>query len=169
MGRRAFMLKMFELYGKPWVWGMAALLILSVIPALFVDIRFVILALMIVFIIIPMAGAFLYINYGFRRGCVINVVPHYLDIDEKGITVTVLRLVEKTDENTDTAPDTSDSSSEPEYEIAFSQHIGYADFGLPRLGLKSLTLPMKDGFVWIPDDCFTDDSTFAEAMKSVVK
>ena len=49
----------------------------------------VVVALMLVFVVIPMVLAVCYYYFGFRRECYVNAFPHTLEITPEGITATM--------------------------------------------------------------------------------
>ena len=81
---------LFRLHGRPWLIGcgvvVAALLLVALLLS---DIRFAILALMIVFFIIPMVMSLLYFNYALKYDVSFNALPHSLHLTEKGVEVKI--------------------------------------------------------------------------------
>ena len=84
LSRKQFILLLTRLVAIKWlVIPMILLLIAITITFILNDIRFVIIGLMILFIIIPMILAFLYISYGLMENCYINIIEHEVEFSSE--------------------------------------------------------------------------------------
>lgn len=72
-------------------WGVAMCVAVAVcaVLALTVDVRFWAAALMVVCLVVPMAGAFLYFWHAMREVTAINVIDHTVALGPDGLTLTV--------------------------------------------------------------------------------
>ena len=70
-----------------WLW-MALPIAICAILAFFVDVRFIIVAMMILFIVMPMVLALLYFYYGFSPEARWSIMEKTLTIGNEGITLT---------------------------------------------------------------------------------
>ena len=69
-----------------WLW-MVAPVALCAILAVWIDVRFVIVAMMVLFIVLPMVLALLYFYYGFSPEARWSIMEKSAVIDDKGITL----------------------------------------------------------------------------------
>ena len=78
---------LFTLNGTLWVSiALAGIILFSIIGAA-VDARFFILALIWIFLILPMVVAFLYFYYGMQPLTAFNMIPHRLKFNNEELTV----------------------------------------------------------------------------------
>ena len=86
LNQRQFILLLTKLVALKWLIFPILLLIVAVLVTCFTtDIRYAIVALMILFIIIPMLLAFLYISYGLLDNCYINIINHEMEFSNQYI------------------------------------------------------------------------------------
>lgn len=85
MSRGDFLRKTVYYYGRPYILAASLIFIALMALGIFVDLRFCVLALMVLFIMVPMAAAMLYYVYGLREGCYMNVTAHTLRLTPEGI------------------------------------------------------------------------------------
>ena len=69
-----------------WLW-MALPVAVCAMLAIFIDVRFVIVAMMVLFIVLPMALALLFFYYGLSPEARWSIMEKSLDVDENGITL----------------------------------------------------------------------------------
>lgn len=69
-----------------WLW-MAMPLAVCTILAIWIDVRFIIVAMMVLFIIMPMVLALLYFYYGFSPEARWSIMEKTVTLDENGITL----------------------------------------------------------------------------------
>jgi len=70
-----------------WLWMVLPIAICAIL-AFFVDVRFIIVAMMILFIVMPMVLALLYFYYGFSPEARWSIMEKTLTIGNEGITLT---------------------------------------------------------------------------------
>lgn len=70
-----------------WLWMLLPVALCGVL-AVWVDVRFIIVALMVLFIVLPMVLALLYFYYGFSPEARWSIMDKDVDIDEEGIRLT---------------------------------------------------------------------------------
>lgn len=87
MGGGAFAAALVRNFGRGWIIAFAVIVCASILPGIFIDVRFLIIALMMVLIISPMMLVFLYYSYGLRRECFINTIPHTVSVEEDMVKV----------------------------------------------------------------------------------
>ncbi len=70
-----------------WLWMVAPIAVCALL-AVWIDVRFVIVALMVLFIVLPMILSLLYFYYGFSPEARWSIMEKQADIDPEGITLT---------------------------------------------------------------------------------
>ena len=60
---------------------------IAAILGIALDVRYLIISLMVLFLLIPMAIGMIYIVYGFRKECSFNVIEHKLILTDAGLVV----------------------------------------------------------------------------------
>lgn len=150
--------RLVALHGWPWIAALAVLALSAALGAAGGDLRWLIVAFMVICLLAPMVMAFLYFHYGLRPGCVVNVLPHTCTLTPSGLQVDVWRRP---------APD----DPEPTEEIppARTRTFPYASIRPWTVGLDSVTLPLAPdcggGFIWIPARAFDSPGDFTIFMK----
>lgn len=153
VGRAKMMLNLAMQRGAPIICILALLILAGIILALTVDIRWGILALMIVFIVTPMVMAFLYFYYGLRPESFVNVMPHKVFFFPGEAVVTLLIPEDEPEQEKD----------EPAYRT-----VEYC-FTLQRespftLSTDTLTLHTTNGAIPVPLSAFPTPETLTAAM-----
>lgn len=70
-----------------WLWMVLPLAVCAVL-AIWVDVRFIIVGLMVLFIVLPMVLALLYFYYGFSPEAQWSIMEKRVDIGDEGLTLT---------------------------------------------------------------------------------
>ncbi|MDE6299361.1 MAG: hypothetical protein K2M10_06935 [Muribaculaceae bacterium] len=134
------------LYSLPWLLPFAFLLVAALIAGVLIDLRWMIVFLMLLFIVLPMIVAFFYFNYGLREVTVYNSVEHRLLFGDDTLSFSVCRGDEE--------------------EVV--KEIVYADFSGYYTGKNCVVVPLKQkvrGFVWIPVNSFSSFEDFRESVE----
>lgn len=166
MSRGKFAMTMARLYGTPWIAGAAILAAASAIIGTAHDIRWLIVALMIVMIIAPMALALLYFNHGLKPASVLNILPHSIAADDGCLTIRVFDKMpgeKKCDEE-----DEEDDKKLPA--VTAVREIPTASLKPYHVGMDSIVIPVdgKDGgFLWVPVSAFHSPDGFNAMMDEV--
>lgn len=119
--------------------ALSILIIAAAVVAIF-DIRWLIVALMLICIVTPMVMAWLYFYYGLRPECFVNILPHRVLINTKGIKVFLLQ---------------GEEEEYKETEYVFDR----AALKPFTIGMKSITVPVSrknriTGFLILTSDAF---------------
>ncbi len=164
---------MFMLYGKPWLIGTLLLVTPLIVLGCIHDLRWMIVALMAVFIVIPMVLAFLYLYYGMNKVSVINSTSHKFEFKDSGITSYIYTLTEIITHSANPDNDSMDDMDKEEYsvvtrhdlrakaEIPYSKIRGYV------VGTSDITLHTEEsgkGFLLVPLSVFPDRDRFTRAI-----
>lgn len=152
MSRGAFLSAMTSYYGKRYLIAIAAAFValMALGPAL--DIRFCVLALMVIFILLPMVVAMLYYFHGLKEGCYLNVADHTLAMTDTGVEVRMFFRLRKEESEDDETQDEEVNDNEPEY-IERKVFIPFDDLGRYKVWKDSVTIEIRGGsggFLWIP-------------------
>lgn len=155
MGGGAFAAALVRNFGRGWIIAFAVIVCASILPGIFIDVRFLIIALMVVLIISPMMLVFLYYSYGLRRECFINTIPHTVLVEEDTVKVRIYTDRESEDE------------SEWKYrELFFPKE----DFGKYKIDGDAVEFELgkpKRGFLWLPLSAYGDPSGYRTAVFSI--
>ena len=90
MGRGEFARATMTRFGMRW-WGLLFFLVVAgaVAAAVVADLRWLVVALMLAFIVAPMVAAFLYFSFGLREECYANVLPHTVNVSPGGFRIVI--------------------------------------------------------------------------------
>lgn len=164
MSGKKLILTLFYLYGG-WASITLAFLALPALAAgIFIDLRWLIVFLMILFLVTPMLMVFLYFYHGLRQSTASNIVEHKLLFTQTGI---IFRLFEKAEDEENSEEEKREKwSVRSEKFYAYDQVTNYktAYDGV----LLMLTAPEK-GFIWLPYNAFHKPSLFQEAINCLKK
>lgn len=171
MGRGDFARTLFMQKGLTPICMISLVLLVGFFVGLAIDLRFLILSAMIVFIIIPLIIGFLYYYYALDKYYRFNVVDHNITMGNKGLTITMffpLNKEEEADEEND-CQTSKESHDEADYKVV-KQTIDYAEIGMPTYQSKSVIyrLGKKDnGFLWIPESAFETTGDFQKFIDNL--
>lgn len=159
-------------FGLKWWFILIGLLTVGAIAgAATSDLRWIIVALMLVLLVVPMVGAMLYFNYGLRRECYMNIAPHKVAISSSGLRVDVYILKSAEDEEADDgAKAKAASRDEKVVDRIYSIDFPPERLGRYTVGSKGITLSVEApgaGFVRLPYSAFADEKVFAKAIEII--
>lgn len=159
MNRMAFLKEMFKLYGLPWIAIFGFLLIFSTAASIFQDIRWIVIALILICMILPMLMAFFYIYHGMREVTVINALPHSLEFRDNDIEATLYSAVR------------NEETGEIEYHELSKRNLPYEGVKRYHPGLTSVIIPFDKGmkgFIWLPVSAFEGGKDMAAAIDKLI-
>lgn len=175
---------MLMLYGTPWMIGAAILVLPMIGLGIFLDIRWLILALMTVFLVIPMATAFLFFYYGLNRISVINSISHDLEFSDTGIKASLFdKMPDHTRPDGDSGKPEDDSGKSEDdsgkseddankYKLRSQTDIPYSSVRSFSAGISDAILYTDfqgKGFLIIPLSSFSGSDQFTKAIEIVAK
>lgn len=149
--------------GKVWISVSIALIVIGMLLGVSIDYRYAIIALMILFLLIPLEIAMLYFYYGFLECCYFNAILHKLTFEGSEIKVT-MKWTKREEEE-----EISDGESKAEEEIyrniTFNKEL-FCKFVVLN---DSVVFHMKTkmGFLWLPISAFEDETKFTEFVKEI--
>jgi hypothetical protein len=104
MGHGAFFRRLAARQAAKWLWICGSVVLFSLVMALVVDVRWLVVSFAVICLGFPMLAAFLYFYHGLRKECFVNIVPHSLHVEpgKDDLTVTLYRLEDSESEDDDT-------------------------------------------------------------------
>lgn len=142
-----------------WIWGAAAAIIIAGGAGAMLDIRWLILALMLLFVLIPCLAALLYLSAATRPVAAANTLPHFIDFGTDALRLMVLPRVEPTESDSD-EQEPAEAEAAPPVPMA----VSYADAKGYAVSDSSLTITLTNHqFIWIPYYAFRDQTHLIEA------
>lgn len=155
----------------------AAFLITSIILG---DVRYAILALMVVFLLAPMVLALLYFYYALAEDIVFNILPHSLEIRGDEVIIRLFELIPKEEKkDTEEKEDKENNSEEPEYRQISERAYTLTHLGRYEVGINSVVFPIKgssqskklqgdiSGYMFVPAAAFTTIDDFKQFVQMV--
>lgn len=162
MGKGNLASHLLMMHGVLWLICMSVLALLALVSCLFVDLRWGVVFLMIVFLIAPMVLAFLFFFYGLQQFTAVNTVYHSIALTDEGMIINVYDKKRQDKGNSDE----KDSKGQNEgFDLLLTYKVSYSDLGRINVGMKSVTFPVREkgkGFVWIPMNAFDDSRAFSD-------
>lgn len=155
-------LHLLRFYGRPWLTIAAVAAIAALITGFMIDIVWIIVFLMIVFLIFPALLAFLYIFYGMVPETAMNITPHRLLFGEDGIQSQIFVRIQPSQEN----------NGKSQFELRHTVTVPLSAVKSVSAGLSSATLVLKGAhpaFIWIPVEAFRSEQEFSKAIDIVFR
>lgn len=148
------------LFEYAWIWllGLSLIAVGGLVLGFVIDFRWILIGFMIICLVIPMALAFLYYYYGFRRECVVNTIDHRVIVAEDGL-ICRLRIPVDNDDN----------------EIRYRWRDEFFPFASMKkfvIGNNAAIIPLKSpskGFLWLPSDSFNEEEHLSALLRLLDK
>ena len=154
-------------YAGIWMVTLLVIALAGLAAGVSVDFRWLIIALMIVFIVIPMLLFFFYYSYGLRRECYVNALPHSIIVSDNGITAEIVLPSRRK-----AAEDDASKASANEDIKRVEEFFPYDIMSEFNIGLNSAIIPLRGkgkGFLWIPKYAFEKTEDYFHALDFVEK
>lgn len=167
MGSGRFASELLFRYGGWWLLLLSMTAVAGIVLGICMDLRWMVVGLMTVFVVIPMALAFLYYYYGFRRECFVNTIPHKIDVSADGITVLLRISAPERTESADPDSFSENVDAGPQYRREFFPFSAMSSY---RIGNNSVIIPFRSpakGFLWIPADAYDDEKILADTLRFI--
>lgn len=158
-----FLAAMLWRHGMAWFTVTAAAVVTLAVLGAVIDLRLAILALMLLFFVLPVIAMFLYFNHGLRPEAFVCVMPHTVTFQATGnvrIDITVEERKEHEDEEF-TAPGTAPAARTVSYEFALRNPGPYY---VGRDGITLLLDGRSRGFVPVPYSAFASKEDLQRAV-----
>ena len=163
-------------YGTPWTIAALMGIIVFIILGFCLDFRFFFLALIWLFLIVPLVVAFLYFYYGMKPLTAFNTIPHKIFYDNSEIRI---RILPKDEAQNDASEETIERGegelgekklvSENEDELEKKDFVVNMD-SFNRIISGSdyvVVFSNENGFMWIPIAGFDTMKQFSELTESI--
>ena len=188
------MIHLVRIVAGKWLLIPLAIFITSIALAFLIDLRYVIVAMMVLLILVPMMMAFLYIYYGLAPGCWQNIIEKELEIVDDGINVKMYIYPKKDKideqdskpivdkwadfdkvEDTESTDEVEDSTAEesmpePDVEVLHRNRlIRWNEIKQMKVSTDRIFLTLTDrplGFLHIPISSLSDPTAFIQVLKS---
>ncbi|MEE1367015.1 MAG: hypothetical protein UHE93_10115 [Muribaculaceae bacterium] len=188
------MIHLVRIVAGKWLLIPLAIFITSIALAFLIDLRYVIVAIMVLLILVPMMMAFLYIYYGLAPGCWQNIIEKELEIVDDGINVKMYIYPKKDkideqdskpivdkwadfdkEEDTESTEEVEDSTAEesmpePDVEVLHRNRlIRWNEIKQMKVSTDRIFLTLTDrplGFLHIPISSLSDPTAFIQVLKS---
>jgi nitrogen regulatory protein PII-like uncharacterized protein len=188
------MIHLVRIVAGKWLLIPLAIFITSIALAFLIDLRYVIVAMMVLLILVPMMMAFLYIYYGLAPGCWQNIIEKELEIVDDGINVKMYIYPKKDkideqdskpivdkwadfdkEEDTESTEEVEDSTAEesmPELDVEVlhrNRLIRWNEIKQMKVSTDRIFLTLTDrplGFLHIPISSLSDATAFIQVLKS---
>lgn len=134
-----------------------------------IDIRIWVLALMWIFILVPLLIAFLYFNYGMMPLTALNCIPHILTFKDSEIEVKIKNHDQELKSESEQNEDSKNKYLSPDHND-YERHIVIQlnDFSYLKSGGEYVILffhPKNRGWLWLPVSAFPSIEDFHSALK----
>lgn len=194
MSHTTMMIHLVRIVAGKWLLIPLAIFITSIALAFLIDLRYVIVAMMVLLILVPMMMAFLYIYYGLAPGCWQNIIEKELEIVDDGINVKMYIYPKKDkideqdskpivdkwadfdkEEDTELTEEVEDSTTEesmpePDVEVLHRNRlIRWNEIKQMKVSTDRIFLTLTDrplGFLHIPISSLSDPTAFIQVLKS---
>ncbi len=154
---------LYWLHGRNWsIFLLLTIICLTVAGIVASDLRLVICALIVLFIVVPMLMAMLYINFGLDPDCAFNVLPHSLRHGAEGIEACIFAA---------SSPDDDDYDPEHPYRKEYTvKRISYDELLPYQVASDSIIVPVGPhgrGFIYIPASAFDNRARFEAFVNEI--
>lgn len=128
---------------------------IGIAAGIIIDIRWLIVSLMIIFIVIPMLMLIIYFNYGLKPECFINILPHTISFSPSGIEVITYTTIDNENGN-------EPKTTERKY------HFSKAEIKPYSTSANSLYIPIgkhDSGILIVPYSSFDSKDSLSTAVQ----
>lgn len=166
MGRGEFARTLFLEKGLSAVCVLSILFIVGIFIGWLVDLRFMILSAMIIFIITPMLMGYLYYYHALGKYYHFNVVDHNISFLDNGLRITMyFPMMEESDTMESDSENTDKLSCKTiDYTIRYSDFSGCVSN--PNSALFHIGVP-ANGFLWLPVSAFGSIEKFNDTVNEI--
>lgn len=151
---------LFLQYGRWWAVAALAGVILFVILGVSVNIRFLMVALIWIFLLVPLVVAFLYFYYGMDPLTAFNAIPHKLIFEDDNHIKVRISKIEKENEN-EMEVSREENYNQKEY-IASGSNFRELKYGSDYV----LLFFNKEGLLWVPMNAFPSMENFKQTIQN---
>lgn len=163
MPRSRLLATLILLYGWPWIGALSVAFFATVAIGIFIDLRWVVISMMLIFLIAPLLIAYLYFYHGLKQMTAINVVPHILTLSDADIIVDIPAKDIQTDRSTDNSTDIPTREDEDckaaQWRRLLFPYSSFQGLLTASSGYLLMATNKENGFLWIPYTSIADENT----------
>lgn len=174
ISHRQLAASMLLLYSSWALITISVLALPALLAGIFLDLRWLVVFMMVIFLFTPMLLTFLYFFHGLRFSTSSNVVPHALDISSQGIKVTLFDKIdresdmESREEEKRRTEDENGNIWEYRSEKLYSM-AQLVDIKVVSTGEIIQFKHPEKGFIWISPEAFSSRDEYCDAMRFIRK
>ena len=149
------------LYGWSWLLVLGIAVIATMGIGIFIDIRYSIISLMIIFLVSPLFIAYLYFYHGLKPMTAINIVPHRLKVSNNGIGIDIPEkpYPDKKEENIKGTAG----------HAIFHPYSSFGKYISGNNGFILIFVDHNNGFLWVPYSTFRNDAESRDFLEAFQK
>lgn len=188
-GKRFSML-LLSIYGKPVLFIMLPLVTAGMAAGIICDLRWIIVAFMLLCIVVPMQLSFMYFYHALRPVTAINATPHKIRFTADGMLISAYVKKTERQQESDIAgekekksnrfgfkphrkkkPSKKRDSQPTEYTLHSDKFIPYSSVCSYVAGISSVTLHTSDpdkGIIWLPAKAFSGQENLQKALEKLI-
>ena len=149
------------LYGWSWLLVLGIAVIATMGIGIFIDIRYSIISLMIIFLVSPLFIVYLYFYHGLKPMTAINIVPHRLTVSNNGIGIDIPEkpYPDKKEENIKGTAG----------HAIFHPYSSFGKYISGNTGFILIFTDHNNGFLWVPYSTFRNDTESRDFLEAFQK
>lgn len=147
-----------------WLFALGLLTGILLVAGVAADIRYAIVALLLVFIVIPGLGACFYLWHGLAPATALNILPHHIIFSTDGMKVVVQTSPLEEKENEDGLETEVQEYETRCIEFPYNELDGYNP---AKQGIYVNLTDRKKGFLYIPYSAFNNTGDFKKALSLI--
>lgn len=153
MSAGAFNRELVRRFSPWWMWLIAGVALLTVVGGAFVSLRVSLAGFLLLLVILPPTLAIAYYSHALSRECFVNTTPHTVELRDGELVVSLYRRPDNKDEPT------GENGFVHLHDEVFP--VGcITSFGRDMSGMTLGLHDKHSGFLWIPNEAFTDVSDY---------
>ena len=145
MTRSGFFKVLIAYQGMKWIGLFTMLLGIGILLAIFIDWEIIILAMMVLFLVVPMVVMFLYFFHALKPLTLLNTSPHRFERDENGLKILM-------------------TETEREVTVGYEKLKLYSDFDKGFIFTAD-----SEGWVWIGEIFFDSKEEFSKFITELTE
>ncbi len=159
MPSHLFVLAVILLYGKVWIILLSSFVLIGLAAGIIIDIRYAVIACMVLFLVLPVALLLIYLYYGLKESCYFNITMHSITVKDEDIEVLMKwnKAIEGEEDDMESV------------EATRSILLKRNSFSTPLILKNSILLKMNFnfGFIWLPVSAFEKEVDFINFVNKI--
>lgn len=169
-----FLSEMIFRYGSWWLIGLSLTAVIGIVFGITVDLKWLIVSMMTIFIILPMVAMFIYYYFGLKREFYVNTVNHRVVVDNYGITMRLefqsAKEASSTISTNNAVEHLTTAPQDEDLTICRDERFEYEMLKPYKIGSDSIIIPFADGrpgFLWIPVSAFDNSDEMSRMLEFI--